>query len=82
MYEKKVLDYSNIYHMIQNPVTTNLGKYKVLFSSFRPIVTKVEGDITPMQNTNDTELRTLAGIQYKMDIGISASPDLVDDYGR
>lgn len=81
MYDQMLLSKEAIYNMMQQPVTTNIGKYKILFSSFDAIITASEDSVEVTQ-TQGAALRKIIGIKYDMEIGISADPDFVDSYGR
>lgn len=81
MYDQTLISREELYNMMQQPVTTNIGKYKLLFSSFEAIITSCD-DAVAVETTDGAALRDIIGIRFDLDIGITADPDFVDSYGK
>lgn len=81
LYDQTLIAKDEVLAMMQQPVTTNIGKYKLLFSSFDAIISASDDQVV-LTPTEGAALREIIGFKFDLDIGITADPDLVDGYGR
>lgn len=69
--------------MCGQATTTEIGKYKFLFYDFSIITNDANEKYAKYKIENETsDIRECVGMNFNLDIGITANPKMVNDYGR